>query len=308
MAEGSAAFDGFLAKYTGDLTSAQFMEVWDHFDKDGNGFIEGKELDDFFRELARQKGGKQPSDQEISDMREAIMLKFDDNKDGRISMNEMSSILPMEESFLLLFRQQVGTSVEFMEIWRKYDADCSGYIESEELRSFLTDLLSKAGKDVTEDKLAEYVETILKMFDSNNDRKLELKEMAQLLPVKENFLTQFQIFEGSRVSREEFDKIFAHYDKDKSGTIEDSELCGLLKDLMEHGEKDQADWLGNDSLGFIKGLLGWLQKLKARLTNKELDAKVLEENKELLLKICDIDKDGRLSKDELAMLLCDAEL
>ncbi|KAI8519860.1 Calretinin [Branchiostoma belcheri] len=52
MAEGSAAFDGFLAKYTGDLTSAQFMEVWDHFDKDG------KELDDFFRELARQKGGK----------------------------------------------------------------------------------------------------------------------------------------------------------------------------------------------------------------------------------------------------------
>ncbi|KAI8519861.1 Calbindin, partial [Branchiostoma belcheri] len=178
---------------------------------------------------------EQPSDQEISDMREAIMLKFDDNKDGRISMNEMSSILPMEESFLLLFRQQVGTSVEFMEIWRKYDADCSGYIESEELRSFLTDLLSKAGKDVTEDKLAEYVETILKMFDSNNDRKLELKEMAQLLPVKENFLTQFQ---GSRVSREEFDKIFAHYDKDKSGTIEDSELCGLLKDLMEHGEKD----------------------------------------------------------------------
>ncbi|XP_078607076.1 calretinin-like isoform X3 [Branchiostoma floridae x Branchiostoma japonicum] len=302
MAEGSAAFDGFLAKYTGDLTSAQFMEVWDHFDKDGNGFIEGKELDDFFRELARQKGGKQPSDQEISDMREAIMLKFDDNKDGRISMNEMSSILPMEESFLLLFRQQVGTSVEFMEIWRKYDADCSGYIESEELRSFLTDLLSKAGKDVTEDKLAEYVETILKMFDSNNDRKLELKEMAQLLPVKENFLTQFQ---GSRVSREEFDKIFAHYDKDKSGTIEDSELCGLLKDLMEHGEKDTSHLPQTLS---VEGLLGWLQKLKARLTNKELDAKVLEENKELLLKICDIDKDGRLSKDELAMLLCDAEL
>ncbi|CAH1269308.1 CALB2 [Branchiostoma lanceolatum] len=305
MAEGSAAFDGFLAKYTGDLTSSQFMEVWDHFDKDGNGFIEGTELMISFASWPRQKGGKQPSDQEISDMREAIMLKFDDNKDGRISMNEMSSILPMEESFLLLFRQEIGTSVEFMEIWRKYDADCSGYIESEELRSFLTDLLSKAGKDVTEDKLAEYVETILKMFDSNNDRKLELKEMAQLLPVKENFLTQFQ---GSRVSREEFDKIFAHYDKDKSGTIEDSELCGLLKDLMEHGEKDQADWLGNDSLGFIKGLLGWLQKLKARLTNKELDAKVLEENKELLLKICDIDKDGRLSKDELAMLLCDAEL
>ncbi|CAH1269309.1 CALB2 [Branchiostoma lanceolatum] len=302
MAEGSAAFDGFLAKYTGDLTSSQFMEVWDHFDKDGNGFIEGTELDDFFRELARQKGGKQPSDQEISDMREAIMLKFDDNKDGRISMNEMSSILPMEESFLLLFRQEIGTSVEFMEIWRKYDADCSGYIESEELRSFLTDLLSKAGKDVTEDKLAEYVETILKMFDSNNDRKLELKEMAQLLPVKENFLTQFQ---GSRVSREEFDKIFAHYDKDKSGTIEDSELCGLLKDLMEHGEKDTSHLPQTLS---VEGLLGWLQKLKARLTNKELDAKVLEENKELLLKICDIDKDGRLSKDELAMLLCDAEL
>lgn len=34
------------------LTAAQFMEIWSHYDIDGNGFIEGYELDDLLRELA----------------------------------------------------------------------------------------------------------------------------------------------------------------------------------------------------------------------------------------------------------------
>lgn len=34
------------------LTATQFMEVWSHYDIDGNGYIEGHELDDLLRELA----------------------------------------------------------------------------------------------------------------------------------------------------------------------------------------------------------------------------------------------------------------
>ncbi|KAL5021915.1 hypothetical protein ScPMuIL_001070 [Solemya velum] len=33
------------------ITAAQFMDVWNHYDTDGNGFIEDKELDDFLLEL-----------------------------------------------------------------------------------------------------------------------------------------------------------------------------------------------------------------------------------------------------------------
>ncbi|KAG5875838.1 hypothetical protein JTB14_016430 [Gonioctena quinquepunctata] len=33
------------------LSANQFMEVWSHYDKDGNGYIEGIELDGFLREF-----------------------------------------------------------------------------------------------------------------------------------------------------------------------------------------------------------------------------------------------------------------
>ena len=33
------------------LSANQFMEVWSHYDKDGNGYIEGTELDGFLREF-----------------------------------------------------------------------------------------------------------------------------------------------------------------------------------------------------------------------------------------------------------------
>ncbi|KAJ9578398.1 hypothetical protein L9F63_005387, partial [Diploptera punctata] len=33
------------------LSANQFMEVWSHYDRDGNGYIEGTELDGFLREF-----------------------------------------------------------------------------------------------------------------------------------------------------------------------------------------------------------------------------------------------------------------
>ena len=57
----------------------------------------------------------------------------------------------------------------------------------------------------------------LKLFDSNNDGKLELTEMARLLPVQENFLLKFQ---------------------DGNGYIDENELDALLKDLCEKNKQD----------------------------------------------------------------------
>ncbi|KAJ8955681.1 hypothetical protein NQ318_008552 [Aromia moschata] len=83
----------------------------------------------------------------------------------------------------------------WIQIWREYDTDGSGYIEADELKHFLRDLLKEAKKinDVSEDKLIEYTDTMLQVFDSNKDGRLQLSEMAKLLPVKENFLCR-QVF------------------------------------------------------------------------------------------------------------------
>ncbi|XP_015284618.1 PREDICTED: calretinin-like [Gekko japonicus] len=166
-----------------------------------------------------------------------FMRKYDKNADGRIELSELAQILPTEENFLLCFRQDVGSSAEFMEAWRKYDTDRSGYIEANELQGFLSDLLEKANKPYEEPKLQEYTQTILRMFDLNGDGKLCLSEMSRLLPVQENFLLKFQ---GVKLDVEEFNAIFAFYDKDGNGFIDENELDALLKDLYEKDKKEMT--------------------------------------------------------------------
>ncbi|KAI7802154.1 calbindin 2a [Triplophysa rosa] len=218
-----------------ELTASQFLDIWKHFDADGNGYIEGKELESFFKELevARKGAGADPS--LFKDRMTEFMQKFDQNHDGRIEMSELAQILPTEENFLLCFRQFVGSSTEFMAAWRKYDTDRSGFIEANELKGFLSDLLKKANRHYDEQKLQEYTQTTLRMFDLNGDGKLGLSEMARLLPVQENFLLKFQ---GIRLTAEQFNAIFMYYDKDGNGYIDEQELDALLKDLYEKNNKD----------------------------------------------------------------------
>lgn len=220
-----------------EVTASQFLDIWKHFDSDGNGYIEGKELENFFKELemARRGAGVDPTNPTFREKMKEFMQKFDKNKDGRIEMSELAQILPTEENFLLCFRQFVSSSAEFMAAWRRYDTDRSGYIEANELKGFLSDLLEKANRHYDEQKLQEYTQTILRMFDLNGDGKLGLSEMARLLPVQENFLLKFQ---GVKLTSEQFNAIFTYYDKDGNGYIDEQELDALLRDLYQSNKKE----------------------------------------------------------------------
>lgn len=49
-------------------------------------------------------------------------------------------------------------------------------------QNFLKDLLREAKREsIDEDKLIEYTDTLLNIFDSNKDGKLQLSEMAKLV-------------------------------------------------------------------------------------------------------------------------------
>lgn len=49
-----------------------------------------------------------------------------------------------------------------MKVWKQFDADCSGYIEADELKQFIKALLTKRqGTNITEEKLIEYTDTIV---------------------------------------------------------------------------------------------------------------------------------------------------
>nr|XP_049574294.1 calretinin isoform X2 [Syngnathus scovelli] len=230
-----------------ELTAAQFIDIWKHFDADGNGYIEGKELENFIRELelARRGAGVEPSHAAFKEKMREFMASFDKNSDGRIEMTEA---------------------------WRRYDTDRSGYIESNELKGFLTDLLKKANTSYDDKKLSEYTQTILRMFDLNGDGKLGLSEMARLLPVQENFLMKFQ---GIRLTVKEFDSLFTLYDKDGNGYIDEQELDALLKDLSDKKKMDVD----------VTGLSGYKKSIMA------------------------LSDGGKLFRNELEIVLCrDSEL
>ncbi|XP_071448198.1 calbindin-32 isoform X1 [Hetaerina americana] len=267
------------------LSANQFMEVWSHYDRDGNGYIEGTELDGFLREFVSSANATDVSPEVVSDamlgeLKQCFMEAYDDNQDGKIDIRELAQLLPMEENFLLLFRfdNPLESSVEFMKIWREYDTDGSGYIEADELKNFLRDLLKEAKRinDVSEDKLIEYTDTMLQVFDANKDGRLQLSEMAKLLPVKENFLCRQVFKEGiegaTKLTKDDIERVFSLYDRDNNGTIENEELRGFLKDLLE-------------------------------LVKKDYDAQDLQDFEETILRGCDYDEDGKISKKELTMIL-----
>ncbi|XP_045073778.1 calbindin [Coregonus clupeaformis] len=214
-----------------EISASQFLDIFHHYDNDGNGYIEGKELQSFIKELqqARKQAGL-----ELTDQMKAFVQEYEKNTDAKIGIVELVQILPTEENFLLFFRQQLKSCAEFMQAWRCYDADHSGYIEADELKNFLKDLLQKANKPYDEKKLDEYTHTTLKIFDSNHDGKLCLAEMARLLPDEENFLLKFQ---NVKLVRREFNKIFELYDQDENGYMDENELDALLKDLCEKNKK-----------------------------------------------------------------------
>ena len=57
----------------------------------------------------------------LAELKECFMEAYDDNRDGRIEIRELAQLLPLEESFLLLFRfdNPLESSVEFMKVRKR---------------------------------------------------------------------------------------------------------------------------------------------------------------------------------------------
>lgn len=260
-----------------NLDAAGFLEIWQHFDADDNGYIEGKELDAFFLHMMKRLGPQEKvTEERVQRLKQRFMSAYDVTADGKLQIQELAHmILPEDENFLLVFRREapLDNSVDFIKIWRKYDVDCSGYISAQELKAFLKDLFQQHHKDVSSDKLEEYTDAMMKIFDKNKDGRLDLNDLARILALQENFLLQFQMDASSKEERKrDFEKIFAHYDVSKTGALEGAEVDGFVKDMME--------------------------LVRPSITGPELD-----KLRAVLLGHCDVNKDGKIQKNELALCL-----
>uniref|UniRef100_A0A3P8T4B9 Secretagogin, EF-hand calcium binding protein n=1 Tax=Amphiprion percula TaxID=161767 RepID=A0A3P8T4B9_AMPPE len=230
-----------------------------------NGYIEGKELDDFFRHMMQRLGPQEKvTEERVQRMKQRFMSAYDVTADGKLQIQELANmILPEDENFLLVFRREapLDNSVDFMKIWRKYDVDCSGYISAQELKAFLKDLFQQHHKEVPSDKLDEYTDAMY---------KCSLSSLSSILLI----FYQLLFFKAS--SKEErkrdFEKIFDHYDVSKTGALEGPEVDGFVKDMME--------------------------LVRPNITGPDLD-----KFRVVMLRHCDANKDGKIQKNELALCL-----
>ncbi|XP_053964311.1 calbindin-32-like [Anastrepha ludens] len=78
---------------------------------------------------------------------------------------------------------------------------------------------------------------------------------------------------AAKLTKEDIEKVFSLYDRDNSGSIENEELKGFLKDLLELVKKD------------------------------DYDAQDLKAFEETILRGVGYDKDGKISRKELTMIL-----
>ncbi|XP_059118348.1 secretagogin [Peromyscus eremicus] len=259
------------------LDAAGFWQIWQRFDKEEKGYIRETELDAFFDHLLAKSGtGDTCMEENVQRVKQQLMTVRSVPKEGHIRMKELASMfLSEDENFLLFFRLEtpLDNSVEFMQIWRKYDADSSGFISAAELCNFLRDLFLHHKKAISEAELEEYTGTMMKIFDKNKDGRLDLNDLARILALQENFLLQFKMDASSTEERKrDFEKIFAHYDVSKTGALEGPEVDGFVKDMME-------------------------------LVQPSISGVDLDKFREILLRHCDVNKDGKIQKSELALCL-----
>lgn len=262
-----------------------FLQIFRHYDRDGNRYLEKQELDAFLKDLLNSSmfsAASTVTDEEVAALRSTFLEEFDGNRDGKLSVGELSTILPVDEGFFALFRLDNATEngVDYMKIWKKYDRDLSGYIERDELKEFLRDLMKNASADrhepVNEDRLDQYTQTVMELFDVNNDGKLGLSELCGMLPDSENFvqLALDKAFALDRLSQNDVDRLISKYDKDGNGTLEGGELTKLVHDVLAMTQK-----------------------------NGYYNASDVYDLEQALLKGCDIDHDGRINRKELAVIL-----
>uniref|UniRef100_A0AAQ4QGS4 EF-hand domain-containing protein n=1 Tax=Gasterosteus aculeatus aculeatus TaxID=481459 RepID=A0AAQ4QGS4_GASAC len=194
-----------------EITAAQFIDIWKHFDADGNGYIEGKELENFFKELetARRgagqawrrydtdrsgyiesnelkgflldllkKANRNYDDKKLNEYTQTILRMFDLNGDGKLGLSEMARLLPVQENFLLKFEGISITVKEFDSLFTLYDKDGNGYIDEQELDALLKDLCDKNKMDVDPldtEGLLGYKKSIMALSDGGKMYRTELE-------------------------------------------------------------------------------------------------------------------------------------
>uniref|UniRef100_A0A4W5NMV0 Secretagogin, EF-hand calcium binding protein n=1 Tax=Hucho hucho TaxID=62062 RepID=A0A4W5NMV0_9TELE len=208
------------------------------------------------------------TEERVQRLKQRFMSAYDVTADGRSLAVPIGQ--PFEEPFLVAgLLNLISVNQENKPI--SHALFISSFFLCEQ--GFLKDLFQQHGKAVSSSKLDEYTDAMMKIFDKNKDGRLDLNDLARILALEENFMLQFKMDASSQEDRKrDFDKIFNHYDVSNTGALEGPEVDGFVKDMME--------------------------LVRPSITGPELD-----KLRAVLLGHCDVNKDGKIQRNELALCL-----
>ncbi|KAG2469940.1 CALB2 protein, partial [Polypterus senegalus] len=124
------------------------LGLWWLTESAGNGYIEGKELENFFRELEKARRGAG-----------VAWRRYDTDRSGYIEANELKGFLSdllkranrhYDDQKLHEYTQTIEvklTAEQFNAIFTFYDKDGNGYIDEQELDALLKDMYEKNNKN-----------------------------------------------------------------------------------------------------------------------------------------------------------------
>ena len=130
--------------------------AFDAFDRNGNGYLEARELRDALRRLDFECDTQTAKD---------VLRKYDDDMNGRLDVHEFNELVHE-----LLRHEPVGVDVR--RVFEDFDRNRNGYLEARELREALRALGFEADASAT---LA-----VLQQFDENLDCRLDVHEFGAL--------------------------------------------------------------------------------------------------------------------------------
>eukprot|EP01065_Artemidia_motanka_P033449 TRINITY_DN40441_c0_g1_i1.p1 TRINITY_DN40441_c0_g1~~TRINITY_DN40441_c0_g1_i1.p1 ORF type:complete len:502 (+),score=135.14 TRINITY_DN40441_c0_g1_i1:99-1604(+) len=150
------------------------------------------------------------------------------------------------------------TDEEIAEIWKKYDSDKNGYMDKQELRCFLADLVGSEGGRFSDAQMDSEVTRVLARMDTNGNGIIEWEEFWYFHQAQRasRFLAQFR---GVDLSEAQVRELWEHYDADGSGELDTDEVRALLRDCVSLAGTTKVVELTDEGCGFwqVGELVTW---------------------------------------------------
>ncbi|XP_055342387.1 calbindin-32-like isoform X2 [Paramacrobiotus metropolitanus] len=145
----------------GPTRGVDYMKIWHKYDEDNSGYIESHELK---------------------------MAIYDCDQDGRLSLSELTKLLPREENFVQILidktiRLERLTEEDVEYLIDRFDKNKTGTLDGEEITRLSHEVLALTNPDqsYTADDVYALKRTLLELTDANEDGQLDKQELHTII-------------------------------------------------------------------------------------------------------------------------------